>query len=362
MKLNNEVIIAAAGSGKTSYLIREALADSSKTVLIVTYTNENLGEIDARLWAATNGHPPHVETMTLFEFLLRECVKPYQTYKGGIAQINSVNFTSENPPRVPRKAFRRYYLDSSNSVYRDAVSDLACVLDEDSGGKVISRLESIYDKIMFDEMQDLAGWDLEFLGLLFRSAIDVTLVGDPRQAVYLSNRSNRNSQFRGANFANWIEARVVRGECMRTPHAHSYRCVQSICDFADSLYPDLVPTVSRNAESSGHDGVFLIHESDVELYRAKYAPQELRWDRKNRKASPNAKNFGKVKGLTFPRVLIHPTATIMKFLESGAELADGTRAKFYVALTRAQQSVAIVSNKRSTKSELPIWHPTAGGN
>src|SRR5689334_23030018 len=89
----NEVVIAAAGSGKTKRLIDEALADRSKRVLIVTYTRENLREIESRLWKAAGTEPHQVISMTWFEFLLREVVKPYQAYKTDILRIRSINFS-----------------------------------------------------------------------------------------------------------------------------------------------------------------------------------------------------------------------------------------------------------------------------
>jgi superfamily I DNA/RNA helicase len=355
----NEAVFASAGSGKTSYLLEHALSDPTKRVLLVTYTNENLREIDSRLWEAHKGQPTNVETMTLFEFLLRECVKPYQTLKAEIAQIRSVNFVTDNPPFSARSDFVRYYLDSANNIYSDAVSDLAWVLNSESGGKVIKRLEAIYDKLLIDELQDLAGWDLEFLILLLQSSIQVVMVGDLRQAVYSTNRSNKNSQFRGAKLQNWIDGRVTAGECAKIEHTHSYRCIQSICDFADSVYPKFPATNSKNTQSTDHDGVFLVHESDVDVYRESFKPQELRWDRRNKKAGLSAKNFGEVKGLAFPRVLIFPTAPILRFVEDGTTLQEVSAAKFYVAVTRARQSVAIVTNKTATKSSLSYWTPTA---
>ena len=60
----NEAVFASAGSGKTSYLIDHALSEPDKRVLLVTYTNENLREINARLWSAGNGQPSNVETMS----------------------------------------------------------------------------------------------------------------------------------------------------------------------------------------------------------------------------------------------------------------------------------------------------------
>lgn len=362
MTLVDEAVIAAAGSGKTTYLLEQALTEPKKRVLLVTYTNENLREIDARLWEANKSHPTNVETMTLFEFLLRECVKPYQTYKAEIARIRSVNFISAKPPFMKRNDFEKYYLDSASNIYSDAVSDLAWVLNSVSGGKVIRRLEAIYDKVLIDEMQDLAGWDLEFLLLLLQSSIQVVMVGDLRQAIYLTNRSNKNSQFRGANLMNWIEARVLAEECTKVEHTQSFRCIQPICDFADSLYPALPVTKSENIQSTEHDGVFLVHEADVGAYRKYFEPQELRWDKRNKEAGPSAKNFGQVKGLTFSRVLIFPTGPISSFVEDGTVLPEVSAAKFYVAVTRARQSVGIVTPKNTTNSNLKFWAPATNSD
>ncbi|MEI2819502.1 MAG: UvrD-helicase domain-containing protein [Marmoricola sp.] len=56
MASTNEVVIACAGSGKTTYLVDRALADPTKRALIITYTNENLREIKSRLWHESAGN------------------------------------------------------------------------------------------------------------------------------------------------------------------------------------------------------------------------------------------------------------------------------------------------------------------
>jgi len=61
----------------------------------------------------------------------------------------------------------------------------------------------------------------------------------------------------------------------------------------------------------------------------------------NEKYSVN--NFGTVKGLTFKRVLIYPTDIFIKWIKNNnTDLPPTSRAKYYVALTRAEYSVAIV--------------------
>ena len=77
--------------------------------------------------------------------------------------------------------------------------------------------------------------------------------------------------------------------------------------------------------------------------------------------NPNylAINFGVSKGLTFNRVLIYPTDTMMKWLiDRSFKLADISRSKLYVALTRARHSVGIVINAKyihKCPTDIPLY-------
>ena len=74
----NRVVIACAGSGKTTRLVKEALTNRSRRIAIVTYTNNNAKEISKRFGELNSGIPKHVDVVTWFGFLLRECARPYQ--------------------------------------------------------------------------------------------------------------------------------------------------------------------------------------------------------------------------------------------------------------------------------------------
>ncbi|WP_163069612.1 UvrD-helicase domain-containing protein, partial [Acinetobacter baumannii] len=69
----------------------------------------------------------------------------------------------------------------------DRASDFAVRCDELTHGQVISRLADMYDEVYVDEVQDLAGYDLDLIERLLRSPIGITLVGDTRQATYATN-------------------------------------------------------------------------------------------------------------------------------------------------------------------------------
>jgi DNA helicase II / ATP-dependent DNA helicase PcrA len=85
----------------------------------------------------------------------------------------------------------------------EGASEYAYRANEATGGQVINRLEALYDEIYIDEFQNLAGYDLEFLDLMFGSKIRVTVVGDPRQKTYSTNRSRKNKKHLGHAMLTW---------------------------------------------------------------------------------------------------------------------------------------------------------------
>ena len=75
---NNKLIIAAAGSGKTTYLINESMKFKDERVLITTYTEANEEEIKKKFIRRYKSVPSFVKVQTWFSFLIQHGVKPYQ--------------------------------------------------------------------------------------------------------------------------------------------------------------------------------------------------------------------------------------------------------------------------------------------
>lgn len=67
---NNKLIIAAAGSGKTCQLIKEALKIRVEKVLITTYTQANEAEIRIKFFEENKCIPENIEgtNMVFFSF------------------------------------------------------------------------------------------------------------------------------------------------------------------------------------------------------------------------------------------------------------------------------------------------------
>jgi DNA helicase II / ATP-dependent DNA helicase PcrA len=338
---HNCAVLAAAGSRKTEHIIDAALAVTDGRALITTYTNENQNQIVRRIQQKVGTIPAHITVMGWFSFLIAHCIKPYQRARFGKEfLINGLNFKGDRHDRA-KKTDRHYFLDSNNDVYRNGVSDLAVVLNEATNGAMIRRLEKIYTHIFVDEVQDMAGYDLDLLDLLMKSQIVVTMVGDPRQHTFSTNESRKGKKHQGTGLLAWFKERGHM--CALHERTISYRCNQTICDFADALFPEMPKTTSSEVEVTGHDGIFYVPESRVSEYLGRFERVALlRHDKRAKTLGMAAMNFGVAKGGTFDRVLIFPTEPMLAYLNDRDSTKLKAPEKFYVAVTRARFSVAFV--------------------
>lgn len=80
MQLKNKIIVAAAGSGKTTYIVKEALKNAPKKTLIVTYTNKNREEIEKKIMELHGFIPNHIVVKSWYAFLLSDLIRPYQNF------------------------------------------------------------------------------------------------------------------------------------------------------------------------------------------------------------------------------------------------------------------------------------------
>ena len=342
MPSNNRAVIAAAGSLKTQMIIDEALADPSRRVLITTYTNENLRQISARLAEQNAGvTPPNITIMSWLAFVMNQCARPYQeSVLRDLHYMGTLNFDGKPHRGTPVANPHRYFFDAAHNLYREHASQFAFLANQYSDGLVIDRLGDMFDHIYIDEIQDMAGYDLDLLDALFDSMIDVTVVGDPRQSTYFTTNESRNKKYRGAGILQWFNERQNTGVCEIENRAFSVRCNQEICDFADDLFPKLPRTTSRNTEQTGHDGIFSIPRSEALDYFDQHKPMVLRYAISSDTIGLPAINFGMSKGNTYDRVLIFPTQPMVAYLKSKNLARAGSLEKFYVAVTRAKYSVA----------------------
>ena len=367
----NKLIIAAAGSGKTTLLVNLACKEKNGRVLITTYTTANKEEIKKKFVEINKCVPENVTIQTWFSFLLQHGVRPYQG-KVFDKEITGMYLSSRqsglkyyyhsNPVYFSeKKEFEKYYFTNSYKVYSDKISKFVIRCNEKSNSEVINRLSKIYQHIYIDEVQDLAGYDLEFIKILFTSSSKIILVGDPRQVTYLTHHEKKYTKYKDGHIKEFVINECKKIECKIDDSTlnTSYRNNEMICNFSSKLYPGYKPCSPGQTKTTDHDGVFLIRKKDIKKYLNTYRPMQLRYDKDTKDINQDfpVMNYGLSKGLSFDRVLIYPTKPIEKYIVDGIlkikskkknkkmneELQDAFDiAKFYVAITRARYSVGIV--------------------
>ncbi|MGN0274268.1 MAG: UvrD-helicase domain-containing protein [Chordicoccus sp.] len=344
MQSDNLIRISAAGAGKTYTICHEALeAAKSKNSIIITYTKRGIDAIRNELMKANSGVlPTSVETMSWYAFLLRQMIKPYQSTFYGINQLQGLNFQLMHTVNYKKKNNVYRYIDSMCNVRAEEASSLAIALNNKSEGAVVKRLERIYSHIYIDEVQDMAGYDLDLIELLMRSEISVTIVGDGKQATFQTHYSRKNKDKSGRKFWEFFADAKDAGLCRTEKQLCSRRFNQRICNFANKIYPNENNISTCMTEKTNHDGVFLICDKDIERYCATFHPIILRYDKRTKTFGYNAYNFGECKGMTFDRVLIFPNNPLSDFVLKGTKIKSPM--KYYVAMTRAKYSIAIVIN------------------
>ena len=344
----NIVRLEAAGAGKTYGICRQALDEVAKNnnnrVLMVTYTNRGAEAIKAELETQNKGIlPANVIVFTWYQFLLRELIKPYQTYITDINTVVSLDFTLEHTRNYAATGTIQRYFTTSNNVRSEEASSLVLWLDEKSGHQVITRLEKIYSSIYIDEVQDLAGRDINILEKLFQSNINIVCVGDNKQATFQTHSTKTNKGKTGKNIFEFCYSLQEKGIVQVQESLQSRRFNTQICSFANRVYPNVKNMTSDMTEETEHDGVFLIAKKDAPMYYEFFSPQELRYDKRTiDTCGYEVINFGECKGKTYERCLIHANKTFVNFLK-GEKLASPE--KYYVAVTRAKYSNAIVVDK-----------------
>lgn len=355
MPFNNRIILACAGSGKTTSIVDEACVDNRRRSALVTYTINGAGELSKIAHERHRHVPPSVAVSTWFTFLLRHFIRPYQNSLY-VPRVSGIHFNQgQSAQYIPATDVPRHYFSRPGMIYRDKISKFACEVIRKTDGQPIRRFEQIFERLYIDESQDLAGFDLDIVEHLLKSKTELVMVGDHRQATYTTNDAKKNKQYSRAKIVNKFEEWQAAGLCTIEYQSDSRRCVQRICDFADQFYPDSPTTNSLNSNVTGHDGVFVVRTSDIEIYRNRFNPQPLRYNRTYEIAGKPI-NFGNAKGMTFERTLIFPHAPLRKFLVSG-KLEDAGKEipKLYVAVTRARQSVAFVVDDDTLVSGLTVY-------
>ncbi len=317
------MILAVAGSGKTSYLMDQL--DDARRALVITYTNNNYENIRVRV-AHKFGHmPSNIVLFSYFSFLYAFCFKPFlhmaQRTKG-------INFES---CRNKFARGRARYVDSSSRLYSNR---LAKFLDEQGViPDLKARLNKYFDHILIDEVQDIAGHDFNLLTAIVAAGPDVTLVGDYFQHTFDTSRDGNVNQNLHSDFDGYKTRCEDAGLTVETDLlGRSYRCSPSICAF-------VTDRLGIEIQSHREDDTKIMLVNDQTLADGIFADNEIAkiFYNDSSKYPCRAGNWGAVKGINdYGTVCVVLNKSSYKAYEKNTlhRLAPQTKNKLYVAVTR----------------------------
>ena len=367
--MNNKLLLAGAGTGKTTYIVNEALK-SNERILITTYTLKCRDEIKNKIISLLGYIPNNIVVQTWFSFLLEHGIKPYKKDLN-IKKINGICFVEGKsgfryynkkgyPVYYGETEFQKHYFDDNNRIYTDKISKLVMRIDEASNGLVFERIGLIFKKIYIDEVQDFVGYDLEIIKKISETCNSLVVVGDPRQNVYNTHCDSKYDKYSSGKIHEFIlnECENSNFKIDLTSLNICRRCHKDIVSFLNHFYPDYGKLESIDIPPNNEQGIFIVRTKDVEKYLEKFNPVQLRYSIRTKVSEKyKSENYRNSKGATYNRTLIYPTNDFREYLKSNKRISsDITRNAIYVALSRAIDSVAIVYDGSVNElNNINIW-------
>ena len=334
--MDKKLILAVAGSGKTTHIINNL--DSNKRSIIVTYTNNNYNNLKKNISKKFGCLPENISLFTYFSFLYSFCYRPFLSYQ---YKDNGITF-ERNMNRYVRMSNNKFFFDSNNRLYSNRLAKFIDKKNEINNVK--KRLEKYFDNFFIDEFQDLGGYDFNFIMKLLETKINILFVGDFYQHTYNTSRDcnvNKNLYSSLDKFRKKCKMNNLKID--ENKLKKSYRCSPTVCNFIkDTLEIDIVfhRKGSTKITFSDNEKKALNISQNQEIIKLFY--------RQHYEYNCCSKNWGESKGdsdLEDVCVVLNKT-TYKKFRNNNLEsLAPTTKNKLYVACSRSSNNLFLVSEK-----------------
>ena len=334
--MDKKIIFAVAGSGKTTHIVKGLSAD--KRSLIVTYTNGNYDNLHKKISNKFGGKwPENVTLMTYFTFLYGFCFKPFLSDLCG-----SKGITFEpNPNMYAKKTCSSYYMTPNRYLYSNR---LAMLLEEKGILDALkARIKKYFDEFIIDEVQDISGRDFNFLEHLMSANVNMLFVGDFYQHTYDTSRDgNVNKSL--FNDRSAYEARFTSKGFVpdSTTLTNSWRCSGDVCNYVrDNL------GIEISSHRTHTDNTSIEHIADVDKVSSILEDSKIvkLHYQNSAKFGVDRRNWGDTKGEDgFHDVCVVLNKTTANKRNAGklTTLAQSTKNKLYVAITRARGNVYFV--------------------
>lgn len=267
-KLNNTLIIAAAGSGKTTELIKYIIEKSKelpndKYLAVITYTNSATNEILERLQKNVSVQP-NIFVGTIHSFLIKFLIKPYGKVLGLVPneliitdyEIN-VNKSSANP-FIEKNMIVNRLSEKGVLTYDYIVTLSKKILDnKDVKKRFCNRIRFLF----VDEFQDSTNTQFEIFDTLRKGkSSEVILVGDPEQRIM--NFRNKPRKGKGSTGAKKVPLHPIDSLQNKTTYfisklTSNYRSSETIVNFINQFHSSIQQEWANKKISSKNPVMFI---------------------------------------------------------------------------------------------------------
>tara|TARA_R110000868_G_scaffold173328_1_gene409395 strand:+ start:497 stop:1441 length:945 start_codon:yes stop_codon:yes gene_type:complete len=279
--------------------------------------------------------PDHVHLLSYFSFLYSFCFRPYCSY---ILEDNS--YTWNAPPQTRGKGLSasktniEHYITKGGYLYSNRVAKF--LTEFEVVPKVTQRIETYFDQLLVDEVQDFAANDFNFLLALSAADTDCLFVGDFHQHTFDTSRDGAiRKTLHTKGLAHYLKQYSESGFELDTASLNkTYRCSPNVCEFITDKIGIAIKS-HRTDETS----VFVVDNKDQAIDLFHDESKVKLFFQEHAKYNCKSNNWGKAKGLNeYNDVCVVLNKTTQKaFREDNlAELPESTRNKLYVACSRTR--------------------------
>lgn len=339
--MDKRLILAVAGSGKTTYLI-DRLSESRRT-LFITYTNTNEQNLRQAIIRKFNGMPRNITVFTYFTFVYSFCYKPLT---GRSAAAKGINW-EPNPNRFATGDDR--FFDSASRIYSNRI---ALLLDKKNVlGEVIERVEKYFDDIYIDEVQDFAGNDFNLLKTLAKCRANVLFVGDYFQHTYDTSRDGKTNGTLHDDESKYKGRFKTMGLTIDDKTLDkSWRCNPEICTFVEEQLG-----IKIGSHRNGGSQIYVVSDAENITKMANNSRIIKLFFQAHYVYNCFSKNWGECKGQDcYDDVCIVMNDKTWKLYQSGqlSSLPPTTKSKLYVAITRTKANLYLIPEKLMKQFKL----------
>jgi len=335
--VTKRLILAVAGSGKTTLII-ESL-NLEERYLIVTYTINNFNTIKRRIISKFGFFPKNITVLKFFEFAYSFCTKPFLLFKyslKGICFEKTPDYTN-----YFKISDEQRYLTKNNLIYHNRISKFLEINETIS--LIIDKLEKFYDYFIIDEFQDLGGHDFNLIMQLAKSNINLLFVGDFYQHTYSTSNDGQTNKKLYVNIDKYIEEIESHNINVDTQTLiGSHRCSPTICKFiSDNLNIEIES--KREDETTIH---IVDNIKDIPHIIEDNSIVKLLYNNSSEQ-SFFAKNWGECKGeddYSHTCVILNKSTTQNLKKNKLNDLKPSTKNKLYVAISRTKGDCFIVKH------------------